>query len=47
MIWGMIKDFSISGFCFGVLYTYNREVASAVSSFGYLHGISGITQGRE
>ncbi|VFV35413.1 PREDICTED: 1-aminocyclopropane-1-carboxylate [Lynx pardinus] len=44
VIWGTSKDFGISGFRFGVLYTHNREVASAVSSFGYLHGISGIAQ---
>uniref|UniRef100_A0A8C9Q649 Aminotransferase class I/classII large domain-containing protein n=1 Tax=Spermophilus dauricus TaxID=99837 RepID=A0A8C9Q649_SPEDA len=44
VIWGTSKDFGISGFCFGALYTHNKEVASAVSIFGYLHGISGITQ---
>uniref|UniRef100_A0A8C0XEW2 Aminotransferase class I/classII large domain-containing protein n=1 Tax=Castor canadensis TaxID=51338 RepID=A0A8C0XEW2_CASCN len=44
MIWGTSKDFGIAGFRFGALYTYNKEVASAVSSFGYLHSISGIAQ---
>ncbi|XP_045412639.1 probable inactive 1-aminocyclopropane-1-carboxylate synthase-like protein 2 [Lemur catta] len=44
VIWGTSKDFGISGFRFGALYTHNKEVASAVGSFGYLHGISGITQ---
>ncbi|KAM9768955.1 putative inactive 1-aminocyclopropane-1-carboxylate synthase-like protein 2 [Dama dama] len=44
VIWGTSKDFCISGFHFGALYTHNREVASAMSSFGYLHSISGITQ---
>ncbi|XP_032344393.1 probable inactive 1-aminocyclopropane-1-carboxylate synthase-like protein 2 isoform X3 [Camelus ferus] len=44
MIWGTSKDFGISGFRFGTLYTHNKEVALAMSSFGYLHGISGITQ---
>ncbi|KAJ8795939.1 hypothetical protein J1605_002701 [Eschrichtius robustus] len=44
VIWGTSKDFGISGFRFGTLYTRNREVASAVSSFGYLHSISGVTQ---
>ncbi|XP_077902326.1 putative inactive 1-aminocyclopropane-1-carboxylate synthase-like protein 2 isoform X2 [Ictidomys tridecemlineatus] len=44
VIWGTSKDFGISGFRFGALYTHNKEVASAVSIFGYLHGISGITQ---
>ncbi|XP_004399646.1 PREDICTED: probable inactive 1-aminocyclopropane-1-carboxylate synthase-like protein 2 [Odobenus rosmarus divergens] len=44
VIWGTSKDFGISGFRFGVLYTHNKEVASAVSSFGYLHSVSGIIQ---
>ncbi|XP_045871809.1 probable inactive 1-aminocyclopropane-1-carboxylate synthase-like protein 2 [Meles meles] len=41
---GLRGDFGISGFRFGVLYTHNKEVASAVGSFGCLHGISGIVQ---
>uniref|UniRef100_A0A8C6DII3 1-aminocyclopropane-1-carboxylate synthase homolog (inactive) like n=1 Tax=Moschus moschiferus TaxID=68415 RepID=A0A8C6DII3_MOSMO len=44
VIWGTSKDFCISGFRFGALYTHNREVASAMSCFGYLHSISGIAQ---
>nr|XP_021482917.1 probable inactive 1-aminocyclopropane-1-carboxylate synthase-like protein 2 [Meriones unguiculatus] len=44
MIWGTSKDFGMSGFCFGVLYTHNKEVASAVKAFGYLHGVPGIAQ---
>ncbi|KAF3822017.1 hypothetical protein GH733_007391 [Mirounga leonina] len=44
VIWGTSKDYGISGFRFGVLYTHNKEVASAMSSFGYLHSVSGITQ---
>ncbi|KAM7236094.1 hypothetical protein CapIbe_013280 [Capra ibex] len=44
VIWGASKDFCISGFRFGALYTHNREVASAMSCFGYLHSISGIAQ---
>ncbi|KAG8507727.1 1-aminocyclopropane-1-carboxylate synthase-like protein 1, partial [Galemys pyrenaicus] len=44
MIWGPSKDFGISGFRCGMLYTPNKEVASAVSAFGYLHSLSGITQ---
>ncbi|XP_075819782.1 putative inactive 1-aminocyclopropane-1-carboxylate synthase-like protein 2 [Microtus pennsylvanicus] len=44
MIWGTSKDFGISGFRFGVLYTHNKEVASVMRAFGYLHGVSGITQ---
>uniref|UniRef100_G3TCW9 1-aminocyclopropane-1-carboxylate synthase homolog (inactive) like n=1 Tax=Loxodonta africana TaxID=9785 RepID=G3TCW9_LOXAF len=44
VIWGTSKDFGISGFRFGTLYTHSKEVAAAVSSFGCLHGISGTTQ---
>ncbi|KAH0499946.1 putative inactive 1-aminocyclopropane-1-carboxylate synthase-like protein 2 [Microtus ochrogaster] len=44
MIWDTSKDFGISGFRFGVLYMHNKEVASAMRAFGYLHGVSGITQ---
>ncbi|XP_062951850.1 probable inactive 1-aminocyclopropane-1-carboxylate synthase-like protein 2 [Cynocephalus volans] len=44
VIWGTSKDFGISGFRFGALYTNNKEVAAAVSAFGYLHSTSGITQ---
>ncbi|XP_011917725.1 PREDICTED: probable inactive 1-aminocyclopropane-1-carboxylate synthase-like protein 2 [Cercocebus atys] len=44
VIWGTSKDFGISGFRFGALYTHNKEVVSAVSAFGYLHSISGIAQ---
>jgi histidinol-phosphate/aromatic aminotransferase/cobyric acid decarboxylase-like protein len=34
----------MSGIRFGVLYTHNKEVASAMKAFGYHHGVSGITQ---
>nr|KAF6436768.1 1-aminocyclopropane-1-carboxylate synthase-like protein (inactive) like [Molossus molossus] len=44
VIWGTSKGFGISGFRLGALYTRNKEVASAVSTFGFLHGISGIAQ---
>lgn len=44
VIWDTDKDFGISGFHFGALYPPNMEVASAVSAFGFLHSISGITQ---
>ncbi|KAI5936435.1 putative inactive 1-aminocyclopropane-1-carboxylate synthase-like protein 2 [Manis javanica] len=36
-------DFGISGFHFGALHTQNKEVASAVSSFDYLHNILGAS----
>ncbi|XP_063083869.1 probable inactive 1-aminocyclopropane-1-carboxylate synthase-like protein 2 isoform X1 [Cavia porcellus] len=44
VIWSPTKDFGISGLCFGVLYTQNEDVVSAMSPFGYLHSVSGITQ---
>nr|KAF6323932.1 hypothetical protein mMyoMyo1_000189 [Myotis myotis] len=44
VIWGTSKEFGISGFRFGTLYTHNKEVVSAVGAFGFLHSISGITQ---
>nr|KAF6385808.1 hypothetical protein mMyoMyo1_000188 [Myotis myotis] len=44
VIWGTSKSFGISGFCFGTLYTHNKEVVSAVGAFGFLHGIAGLTQ---
>ncbi|XP_006865185.1 PREDICTED: probable inactive 1-aminocyclopropane-1-carboxylate synthase-like protein 2 [Chrysochloris asiatica] len=44
VIWGTSKDFGISGFRFGTLYTHSKEVAAAMSAFGYFHSLSGITQ---
>ncbi|XP_004585651.4 probable inactive 1-aminocyclopropane-1-carboxylate synthase-like protein 2 [Ochotona princeps] len=44
VIWGTSKDFGISGFRFGALYTHNKDVASAMCSFGYLHSTSGTAQ---
>ncbi|XP_072474407.1 1-aminocyclopropane-1-carboxylate synthase-like protein 1 isoform X1 [Notamacropus eugenii] len=44
VIWGTSKDFGISGFRFGTLYTENQDVANAVASLGCLHGICGIVQ---
>ncbi|KAM5248416.1 1-aminocyclopropane-1-carboxylate synthase-like protein 1 [Ctenodactylus gundi] len=44
VIWGTSKDFGISGFRFGALYAHNKEVASAMGTFGYLHSGSDITQ---
>ncbi|EHB13364.1 1-aminocyclopropane-1-carboxylate synthase-like protein 2 [Heterocephalus glaber] len=43
VIWGS-KDFGITGFHFGFLYTHNDDVVCAMSPFGYLHSVSGITQ---
>ncbi|XP_006896835.1 PREDICTED: probable inactive 1-aminocyclopropane-1-carboxylate synthase-like protein 2 [Elephantulus edwardii] len=44
VIWGTSKDFGISGFRFGALYTHNKDVAAAVRGFSYLHSLSGIAQ---
>ncbi|XP_036621310.1 1-aminocyclopropane-1-carboxylate synthase-like protein 1 isoform X2 [Trichosurus vulpecula] len=44
VIWGTSKDFGISGFRFGTLYTENQDVANAVASLGCLHGICGTVQ---
>ncbi|XP_076970907.1 putative inactive 1-aminocyclopropane-1-carboxylate synthase-like protein 2 [Tamandua tetradactyla] len=43
VMWGTSKDFGISGFCFGILYTHSREAAFTVRSLGSLH-VSGIIQ---
>ncbi|XP_055991313.1 probable inactive 1-aminocyclopropane-1-carboxylate synthase-like protein 2 [Sorex fumeus] len=44
VIWSTSKDFGIAGFRFGALYTHSKELAAAVGSLGFLHGLSGITQ---
>ncbi|XP_062823985.1 1-aminocyclopropane-1-carboxylate synthase-like protein 1 isoform X1 [Anolis carolinensis] len=44
VMWGTTKDFAISGIRFGTLYTLNQDVASAVASLCYLHGVSGPIQ---
>ncbi|KFO35170.1 1-aminocyclopropane-1-carboxylate synthase-like protein 2 [Fukomys damarensis] len=41
---GAVSDFGITGFHFGVLCTHSDDVVSAMSTFGYLHSVSGITQ---
>ncbi|XP_039767357.1 1-aminocyclopropane-1-carboxylate synthase-like protein 1 isoform X2 [Ornithorhynchus anatinus] len=44
VMWGTSKDFAVSGIRFGTLYTENQDVANAVASFCYFHGICGIVQ---
>ncbi|KAJ7344651.1 hypothetical protein JRQ81_000601 [Phrynocephalus forsythii] len=44
VMWGITKDFAVSGIRFGTLYTLNKDVASAVSSLCYFHGVSGPIQ---
>ncbi|XP_026520450.1 probable inactive 1-aminocyclopropane-1-carboxylate synthase-like protein 2 isoform X1 [Notechis scutatus] len=44
VLWGISKDFAMSGIRFGVLYTLNQDVIKAVSCFNYFHGICGPIQ---
>ncbi|VTJ66308.1 Hypothetical predicted protein [Marmota monax] len=44
VLWGMSKDFGMSGLRFGTLYTENQDVATAVASLCHYHGLSGLVQ---
>ncbi|XP_062973511.1 1-aminocyclopropane-1-carboxylate synthase-like protein 1 [Elgaria multicarinata webbii] len=44
VMWGISKDFAASGIRFGTLYTLNHDVANAVSSLCYFHGVCGPVQ---
>ncbi|KAM4848914.1 1-aminocyclopropane-1-carboxylate synthase-like protein 1 [Urocitellus parryii] len=44
VLWGMSKDFGMSGLRFGTLYTENQDVATAVASLCRYHGLSGLVQ---
>lgn len=44
VVYGMSKDFSMSGFRVGCLYTLNEGVRQAFSNLGYFHGVSNDTQ---
>ncbi|XP_049636662.1 probable inactive 1-aminocyclopropane-1-carboxylate synthase-like protein 2 [Suncus etruscus] len=46
VIWSTSKEFGIPDLCFGALYTHNQDVAAAVGSLAFLHGISSITQNK-
>jgi len=43
-VWSMSKDFGMSGFRFGVVYTHSSAVAKALSCFAYFSTISSMTQ---
>lgn len=43
-MWGISKDFAVSGIRFGTLYTENQDVANAVASLCYFHGVCGPVQ---
>ncbi|XP_054828806.1 1-aminocyclopropane-1-carboxylate synthase-like protein 1 isoform X1 [Eublepharis macularius] len=44
VMWGISKDFAISGIRFGTLYTENQDVANAIGSLCYFHGVCGPVQ---
>uniref|UniRef100_A0A672TNW0 Aminotransferase class I/classII large domain-containing protein n=1 Tax=Strigops habroptila TaxID=2489341 RepID=A0A672TNW0_STRHB len=44
VMWGITKDFAVSGIRFGTLYTENQDVANAVASLCYFHGVCGSVQ---
>ncbi|XP_077902325.1 1-aminocyclopropane-1-carboxylate synthase-like protein 1 isoform X3 [Ictidomys tridecemlineatus] len=44
VLWGMSKDFGMSGLHVGTLYTENQDVATAVASLCHYHGLSGLVQ---
>lgn len=39
-----LKDFAVSGIRFGTLYTENQDVANAIGSLCYFHGVCGPVQ---
>ncbi|KAM4027120.1 1-aminocyclopropane-1-carboxylate synthase-like protein 1 isoform 2-T5 [Anomaloglossus baeobatrachus] len=43
-IWGLSKDFGMSGLRVGMLYTENEHVVNSVTRLGTFHQCSGITQ---
>jgi len=44
-IYGMSKDFALSGFRVGILYTKNEAILKAIIHPCYLSGVSALTQG--
>ncbi|ERE69619.1 1-aminocyclopropane-1-carboxylate synthase-like protein 1 [Cricetulus griseus] len=44
VMWATSKDFGMSGLRFGILYTENQHVATAVASLCRYHGLSGLVQ---
>lgn len=40
----LLQDFAVSGIRFGTLYTENQDVANAVASLCYFHGVCGPIQ---
>jgi aspartate/methionine/tyrosine aminotransferase len=44
VLWGMSKDFALSGYRTGVLYTHNATLLEALGNTSYLHSVSNDTQ---
>lgn len=44
VMWGMSKDFAMSGIRVGMLYSENKEFVEALAQLGVFHGIPGATQ---
>ncbi|XP_034540723.1 1-aminocyclopropane-1-carboxylate synthase-like protein 1 isoform X2 [Notolabrus celidotus] len=44
VMWGMSKDFAMSGIRVGTLYTENSDLVEAIARLGLFHSVSGITQ---
>ncbi|XP_078540810.1 1-aminocyclopropane-1-carboxylate synthase-like protein 1 [Lissotriton helveticus] len=44
VMWGISKDFAVSGIRFGTLYSQNQDVCKGMASLCYLHGVCGTTQ---
>ncbi|KAM8861183.1 1-aminocyclopropane-1-carboxylate synthase-like protein 1 [Synchiropus picturatus] len=44
ILWGLSKDFALSGIRIGALYSKNRDLVDAVAKLGVFHSISGATQ---
>lgn len=43
-MWGISKDFAVSGVRFGTLYSQNQDVCNGVASLCYFHGVCGPIQ---
>ncbi|KAM4617610.1 1-aminocyclopropane-1-carboxylate synthase-like protein 1 isoform 2-T3 [Discoglossus pictus] len=44
VMWGISKDFAVSGIRFGTLYSQNQDVCNGVASLCYFHGVCGPIQ---
>ncbi|XP_068168986.1 1-aminocyclopropane-1-carboxylate synthase-like protein 1 isoform X2 [Antennarius striatus] len=44
VIWGLTKDFAMSGIRIGTLYTENKDVVEALACLGNFHGLPGTVQ---